>query len=91
MKLRSGNAVKRVGDAEKEKQAKEVTSNSVFPFFESLREEALYVLTCLVKKRGFRPEFLRYTFGPFLFNKLSRTNGDIREAVNLWCSDRAAA
>ena len=30
-------------------------------------------------------------FGPYILNKLSRTDVDIREAVALWCSDPAAA
>jgi len=92
MKSRGSSVVENVaGEPGEDEQAVEVIVKPVFPFFVSLKEEALYVLACLVKKRGFRPEFLRYTFGPFLFNKMSRTNGDIHAAVNLWCSDRAAA
>jgi len=45
MNLRSGNVLELVGgDAEKEEQVKEITRNSIVPFFESLKEEALYVL-----------------------------------------------
>jgi len=63
----------------------------------TLKEEAYHILACLYRKRkdfpaiGFNPDFLRATFGPLLFNKLSRCDGDIREAVDLWCSDPAAA
>jgi len=56
-----------------------------------LKEEAYHALACLMKKRGFRPDFLRATFGPHLLNKTSRLDGDIHEAVKLWCSDPAAA
>jgi len=35
---------------------------------------------------------IRKMFGPLLLDKrLRRSDGDIREAVKLWCSDRAAA
>jgi len=40
----------------------------------------------------FNPDFIHKMFGPLLLDKrLRRSDGDIREAVNLWCSDRAAA
>lgn len=39
-----------------------------------------------------RPEFLRSTIGSYLpSGKLTRTNQDIREAVELWCRDPVAA
>jgi len=40
----------------------------------------------------FNPDFIRKMFGPLLLYKRSRrSDGDIHVAVNLWCSDRAAA
>ena len=35
--------------------------------------------------------FFKKEFGPYLLNKRTRTDEDIREAVKLWCSDPAAA
>ena len=52
------------------------------------------------KKQGYRtgigalsqPSFVSSTFGPMMQSKkLYRTNSDIRTAVNLWCTNRAAA
>jgi hypothetical protein len=37
------------------------------------------------------PAFLHKAFGPFLCNKLSRTNEDIYQAVDAWCSDPTTA
>jgi len=64
--------------------------------------EEFYVFVAALKRfrddyRGigiipFNPDFIRKIFGPLLLDKmLRRSDGDIREAVNLWCSDRAAA
>jgi len=40
----------------------------------------------------FNPDFNCKMFSPLLLDKrLRRSDGDIREAVSLWCSDRAAA
>ena len=39
----------------------------------------------------FTAAFIDKIFRPYLLNKLSKWNGDIRAAVNLWCSDPAAA
>ena len=39
----------------------------------------------------FTAAFIDKMFRPYLLNKLSRWDGDIRAAVNLWCSDPAAA
>jgi surface protein len=56
------------------------------------------LLACLprLKKRyklslGFTPEFIKNTLGPCLLDKKTRWYGDIKKAVNLWCSDPAAA
>jgi hypothetical protein len=35
--------------------------------------------------------FIDKAFRPYLLNKLSRWDGDIKKAVDLWCSDPAAA
>jgi len=54
----------------------------------------LTTLACIRRRRGMvvaDPAFNRFMFGSFLLNKKSRWNGDIRTAVNLWCSDAAAA
>jgi len=56
-----------------------------------LKMEAYHFLACLMQKRGFQPDFLYAMFGPLLLNKNFRLDGDIREAVKLWCSDPAAA
>jgi len=90
MKLRSGIVVNIVdGDTVEEEQAARFVS-SVFPFIvlERTSEETFPSsrLDCLVKKRRCRPELLLHRH--ILFNKLSRSNGDIREAVRLWCADQ---
>jgi hypothetical protein len=41
--------------------------------------------------QGFNADFTRKIFGPFILNQLSRCDGDIQAAVNLWCSDSAVA
>ena len=51
----------------------------------------LYRLRKIYKVQGFNPDFNKKMFGPYICNKLSRHDGDIREAVDLWCSDPAAA
>jgi surface protein len=67
-----------------------------------MTKEEFYVFIAALKRymdvyRGngiipFNPDFIRKMFGPLLLDKrLRRSDGDIREAVNLWCSDRAAA
>ena len=40
---------------------------------------------------GFHADFIKAQFLPYIYNKLSRWDGDIKEAVKLWCSDPAAA
>ena len=65
--------------------------------YNSIQNEAYFFIVCLYhlrkryKLQGFNPDFTKKMFGPYILNKLSRTDGDIREAVNLWCSDPAAA
>ena len=66
-------------------------------------EENYYVLQWMYRirrascARGLRigflqPDFLCVIYGPLMRSKkLRRTDGDIREAVNLWCSHRAEA
>jgi surface protein len=62
-----------------------------------IKEEAYAFIGCLYflrkryKLQGFNPDFTKKMFGPYILNKLSRTDEDIREAVKLWCSDPAAA
>ena len=62
-----------------------------------IKEEAYAFIGCLYhlrkryKLQGFNPDFTKKMFGPYMFNKLSRWNGDIKAAVDLWCSDPAAA
>ena len=62
-----------------------------------MKEEAYAFIGCLYRLRkryklqGFNPDFTKKMFGPYILNKLSRWNGDIKAAVDLWCSDPAAA
>lgn len=69
------------------------TSQSINP----IKEEVFFFIGCLntlrkrYKLQGFTPDFNKKMFGPYIRNKLSRWDGDIREAVDLWCSDPAAA
>ena len=51
----------------------------------------LYRLRKIYKLQGFNPDFTKKMFGPYILNKLSRWDGDIQAAVDLWCSDPAAA
>jgi surface protein len=75
------------GQAEKEEQL------AVSP----IKEEAYFFIKCLYRLRkmyklqGFNPDFIHKIFGPYILNKLSRCDGDIQAAVDLWCDDRAAA
>ena len=39
----------------------------------------------------FTPDFIHIMFGPYICNKLSRWDGNIRDAVELWYSDPATA
>ena len=45
----------------------------------------------MYKIQGFNADFTKKMFGSYILNKLSRSDRDIREAVNRWCSDPAAA
>ena len=45
----------------------------------------------MYRLQGFYADFTKAMFGPYILNKLSRWDGDIKKAVNLWCSDPAAA
>ena len=62
-----------------------------------MKEEAYAFIGCLYRLRkryklqGFNPDFTKKMFGPYILNKLSRWDGDIQAAVDLWCSDPAAA
>jgi len=63
-----------------------------------IKEEKYALIGCLrtLQKEyklslGFHADFIKAQFFPYIDNKLSRWDGDIREAVNLWCSDPAAA
>ena len=57
-----------------------------------IKSEAYEFILCLKSlKKGFNPDFIHIVFGPYICNKLSRSDGDIRDAVKLWCSDPAAA
>jgi hypothetical protein len=60
-----------------------------------IKEEAYFFIKCLYRLRKmynvFNADFTKKMFGPYILNKLSRWNGDIKVAVNLWCSDPAAA
>jgi hypothetical protein len=61
------------------------------------QEQAYAFIGCLHRVRkmykiqGFNADFTKKMFGPYILNKLSRSDADIKEAVNLWCSDPAAA
>jgi len=70
------------------------------PLCPSIAEECLSTLFCFYRLSktldvAFNPindpAFLHKAFGPFLCNKLSRTNEDIYQAVDAWCSDPTAA
>jgi surface protein len=60
-------------------------------------KEAFFFIGCLyhLRKRfnlqGFKPDFNKKMFGPYICNKLSRWDGDIRDAVALWHSNPVAA
>ena len=63
-----------------------------------IKEEKYALIGCLRTLQkgyklslGFHADFIKAQFFPYIDNKLSRWDGDIREAVNLWCSDPAAA
>ena len=51
----------------------------------------LYQLRKIYKLQGFNPDFTKKMFGPYILNKLSRWDGDIKRAVDLWWSDPATA
>ena len=84
------------GDSGKTKEKKECEEQhrAVNPMNE---EEAyafigsLHRVSRAYKIQAFNADFTKKMFGPYILNKLSRSDGDIREAVNLWCSDRTAA
>ena len=82
------------GKTEEKEKEKERQQRAVNPMSE---EEAyafigsLYRVSKMYKIQGFNADFTKKMFGPYILNKLSRSDGDIREAVNLWCSDPAAA
>jgi surface protein len=79
-----------VGDAGEKKVVKTTTTDEFYVFVTALNRfrddyEGIGIIP-------FNPDFIRKMFGPLLLDKrLRRSDGDIREAVNLWCSDRAAA
>ena len=58
-----------------------------------IKGEAYFLIGCLYhlrkryKLQGFNPDFTKKMFGPYILNKLVRWDGDIREAIKLWCSD----
>ena len=63
-----------------------------------IKEEKYALIGCLRTLQkgyklslGFHADFIKAQFFPYIDNKLSRWDGDIRVAVNLWCSDPAAA
>ena len=76
-------------EREREKQA----------LVEPIKEAAYATFLCLGTFRNTcrafeSPDFFRGAFGPFLCPHMFKTfryDGDIKEAVNLWCSDPAAA
>jgi len=79
-----------VGDAGEEKFVKPTTTDEFYVFIAALKRfrddyRGIGII-------GFNPDFIRAMFGPLLLDKrLRRSDGDIHEAVKLWCSDRAAA
>jgi len=79
-----------LGDVGEEKVVKPTTTEEFYVFIAALRRlrddyEGIGIIP-------FNPDFIRKMFGPLLLDKrLRRSDGDIREAVDLWCSDRAAA
>jgi len=63
-----------------------------------IKEETYAFIGCLrlLEKKyklslGFHADFIKAQFFTYIYNKLVRWDGDIREAVKLWCSDPAAA
>jgi len=54
-------------------------------------DEVVFLTACMYRK-GFNYDFIRYAFiKPFIKNKKTRWDGDIRHAARLWFSDREAA
>ena len=82
------------GKTEEKKEKEEGQQRAVNPMNE---EEAyafigsLHRVSKMYKIQRFNADFTKKMFGPYILNKLSRSDGDIHEAVNLWCSDPAAA
>ena len=62
-----------------------------------MKERSRAFIGCLYKLHRKNPRlcftaaFIDMILRPYLLDKLSRWDGDIKEAVNLWCSDPAAA
>ena len=55
-------------------------------------DEAYYFILCLkCLNLDIDSSSLGQIFGPYILNKLSRTDDDIRDAVNLWITDSDAA
>jgi surface protein len=76
-----------VSDAGEKKAMKPTTTDEFYVIIATL-----YRLRKRFPFIGFNPDFIHKMFGPLLLDKrLLRSDGDIHEAVNLWCSDRAAA
>ena len=78
------------GDSRK---AQENQKRAVNPLKERSRVfiGCLYALHRRNSRMCFTAAFIDKMFRPYLYNKLSRWDGDIHDAVKLWCSDRAAA
>ena len=73
-------------------------TNSCSQPFNPIKEEIYALIGCLnrLQKKyelslGFHADFIKAQFLPYIYNKLSRWDGDIKKAVELWCSDPTAA
>jgi len=75
-----------VSDAGEEKVVKPTTKDDFYIFIATL-----YRLGKRYPHIGFNPDFIHKMFAPLLLNRLSRWDGDIHEAVDLWYTNRAAA
>ena len=89
MQAAGGDSGKTEENKEREEQQRAVnpmSEDEAYAFIGSLQR-----VSKMYKIQAFNADFTKKMFGSYILNKLSRSDGDIREAVDLWCSDPAAA